>query len=159
MPARPGKPKWGGHRPKQALQKFAASKADARRKQDFYNASMNKLPSTQIMHGALLNRDTTFEGVFYVGVKTTGIFCRPTCPAKKPKPENVEYFSSPQEALYGGYRPCLRCSPLDKDKKASELVERLRDAVERSPTRRVSGTELQAEGIDTSTARRQFQRH
>jgi AraC family transcriptional regulator of adaptative response/methylated-DNA-[protein]-cysteine methyltransferase len=120
---------------------------------------MNKLPSTQIMYGALLNRDTTFEGVFYVGVKTTGIFCRPTCPAKKPKPENVEYFASSQQALYVGYRPCLRCSPLDKDKKACELVERLRDAVERSPTRRVSSTELQAEGIDPSTARRQFQRH
>lgn len=120
---------------------------------------MNKLPSIQIMYGALLNRDTTFEGVFYVGVKTTGIFCRPTCPAKKPKAENVEYFASPHEALYGGYRPCLRCSPLNKEKKPPELVERLRDVVEQSPTRKLSGVELQAIGIDPSTARRQFQRH
>ncbi len=111
------------------------------------------------MYRALLNRDTTFEGVFYVGVKTTGIFCRPTCPAKKPKNENVEYYSSPQEALYGGYRPCLRCRPLDKEQKPPELVDRLRKMVERSPAGKVSGSELCAEGIDPSTARRQYQRY
>ncbi|MGH8657658.1 MAG: Ada metal-binding domain-containing protein, partial [Gammaproteobacteria bacterium] len=66
---------------------------------------MNTLPPVPTMYRALLRRDTTFEGVFYVGVKTTGIFCRPTCPAKKPKSENVEYYASPQEALSGGYRP------------------------------------------------------
>lgn len=111
------------------------------------------------MYGALLNRDSTFEGVFYVGVKTTGIFCRPTCPAKKPKPENVEFFASPQEALGGGYRACARCRPLEREKELPGLVERLREVVEQSPTGRVSGAELSALGIDSSTARRQFQRH
>ncbi len=111
------------------------------------------------MYRALLRRDTTFEGVFYVGVKTTGIFCRPTCPAKKPKSENVEYYASPQEALSGGYRPCSRCRPLDKEQKPPELVSRLREMVERSPTGKVSGSELYAGGIDPSTARRQFQRY
>ena len=111
------------------------------------------------MYRALLGRDTAFEGVFYVGVKTTGVFCRPTCPAKKPKSENVEYYASPQAALYGGYRPCSRCRPLDKDSKPPELVSRLRELVERSPTGKVSGAELLAGGIDSSTARRQFQRY
>jgi len=110
------------------------------------------------MYRALLGRDTTFEGVFYVGVKTTGIFCRPTCPAKKPKSENVEYYASPQAALSGGYRPCARCRPLDTEPKPPALVSRLREMVERSPMGKVSGSELCAAGIDPSTARRQFQR-
>ena len=87
---------------------------------------MTTLPSASTMYQALVDRDSEFEGVFYVGVTTTGIFCRPTCPARKPKPENVEFFGSPKEALYAGYRPCLRCQPLDRDKKAPELVTRLR---------------------------------
>src|SRR5512145_402730 len=99
-----------------------------------YNAIMNRLPSAKTMYRALLSRDTNFEGIFYVGVKTTGIFCRPTCPAKKPKPENVEYFASAHEALYGGYQPCSRCHPLDKDGNLPEIVQRLLDAVEQSPT-------------------------
>ena len=120
---------------------------------------MSKLPPVSTMYRALLNRDSTFEGVFLVAVKTTGIFCRPTCAAKKPKRENVEYFASPQEALYSGYRPCSRCSPLDREKRAPDLVKRLLEVVEQSPTRKVTGTDLRAIGIDPSTARRQFQRY
>jgi AraC family transcriptional regulator of adaptative response/methylated-DNA-[protein]-cysteine methyltransferase len=120
---------------------------------------MNKLPSIKTMYRALLSRDTSFEGIFYVGVKTTGIFCRPTCPAKKPRPENVEYFSSPQEAIYGGYNPCLRCRPLYEDKNPPEIVQKLLEAVEQSPAGKFSDTELRDLGIDPSTARRQFQRY
>lgn len=122
-------------------------------------ADMNKLPPSSIMFRALMERDTTFEGVFYVGVKTTGIFCRPTCPSKKPRPENVEYFATPGEAIYAGYRPCLRCSPLEMEKKAPELVKRLCDAVEQSPAGKISGAQLQAMGVDPSQARRQFRRY
>ncbi|MBI4535353.1 MAG: bifunctional transcriptional activator/DNA repair protein Ada [Ignavibacteriae bacterium] len=117
---------------------------------------MRKLPSTRTMYKALLQRDSSFEGVFYVGVRTTGVFCRPTCAARKPKPENVEYFSSSKEALFGGYRPCTRCHPLDGERKPSAVVMRLREAVERSG--KLSGRDLRAMGIDPSTARRQFQR-
>jgi AraC family transcriptional regulator of adaptative response/methylated-DNA-[protein]-cysteine methyltransferase len=120
---------------------------------------MNKLPSPQTMYRALLSRDTSFEGIFYVGVKTTGIFCRSICSARTPKAENVEYFASTQEAMYAGYRPCLRCRPLDKEKRRPEVVQRLCDAVEQSPTGKLSDTELRNSGIDPSTARRQFQRH
>lgn len=120
---------------------------------------MTKLPPLPVMYRALLNRDTAFEGVFYVGVKTTGIFCRPTCPARKPKQENVEFFESSQEALYAGYRPCSRCQPLEREKKAPELVKKLCEAIEKSPTHKITGTELRAMGIDPSTARRQFQQY
>lgn len=118
-----------------------------------------KLPAARIMYKALLNRDSSFEGVFFVAVKTTGIFCRPTCPARKPKEENVEFFSSTQEALLAGYRACARCQPLERDKQAPELVKRLCTEVEKSPDGKISYLDLKNMGIDPSTARRQFKRY
>jgi AraC family transcriptional regulator of adaptative response/methylated-DNA-[protein]-cysteine methyltransferase len=112
-----------------------------------------------MMYRALVNRDSSFERIFFVGVRTTGIFCRPTCPAKKPARENVDFFPTPGEALHGGYRPCLRCRPMDPDKRPPELIERLRAEVERAPGGRLTDKELAALSIDPSTARRQFKRH
>jgi methylphosphotriester-DNA--protein-cysteine methyltransferase len=60
------------------------------------------LPPSDMMYRALINRDSSFEGIFFVGVRTTGIFCRPTCSAKKPARQNVDFFSTPSEALHGG---------------------------------------------------------
>jgi methylphosphotriester-DNA--protein-cysteine methyltransferase len=102
---------------------------------------MMKLPETQTMYDALLRRDTTFEGIFYVGVKTTRIFCRPACPARKPKPENVEYFGTPSDALYAGYRPCARCQPLNEHQAMPILVKQLCDLVETSPMNKVRGAD------------------
>jgi len=53
-------------------------------------APSNQLPAAEILYRALVERDSTFDGLFVAGVTTTGIFCRPTCGARKPKPENVE---------------------------------------------------------------------
>ena len=63
-----------------------------------------------IFFQAMLSRDHRFDGKFFIGVKTTGIYCRPICPAR-PKRENVEFFATPLEAERSGYRPCLRCRP------------------------------------------------
>ena len=120
---------------------------------------MELLPPPQTMYEALLNRDASFEGIFFVGVRTTGIFCRPTCPAKKPARENVDFFPTPSEALHGGYRPCLRCRPMDPDQRPPKLIERLRAEVEKAPGGRLTDKELSALAIDPSTARRQFKRH
>ena len=60
---------------------------------------------------ARLARDARFDGVFFIAVKTTGIFCRPICPANLPKEENVDYFDTQAQAMNAGYRPCLRCRP------------------------------------------------
>jgi AraC family transcriptional regulator of adaptative response / DNA-3-methyladenine glycosylase II len=68
---------------------------------------MNK---EDVYYKAMLARDHRFDGKFFVGVKTTGIYCRPICPAK-PKRENVEFFSNYLAAEKAGYRPCLRCRP------------------------------------------------
>ena len=121
--------------------------------------TLELLPPNDTMYQALVNRDSTFEGIFFVGVRTTGIFCRPTCSAKKPARENVEFFPSPNEALLGGYRPCLRCQPMDPVRRAPELIERLRAEVEKAPDGRLTDKELAALSIDPSTARRQFKRH
>ena len=117
------------------------------------------LPPADMMYRALINRDPSFEGIFFVGVRTTGIFCRPTCSAKKPARENVDFFANSGEALESGYRPCLRCHPLDQQRHAPKLIERLRAEVERAPGGKLTDKELEAMSIDPSTARRQFRRH
>ncbi len=111
------------------------------------------------MHQALLRRDRGYAGIFVVGVKTTGIFCRPTCFARKPRRENVEYFASASEALLAGYRPCRRCRPLDNGEQPPQWVESLRRRVDRAPTTRVSDADLRAMSIDPHRARRYFKRH
>ncbi|MFQ5525208.1 MAG: DNA-3-methyladenine glycosylase 2 family protein [Thermoanaerobaculia bacterium] len=65
----------------------------------------------RICERARLSRDARFDGRFYVGVLTTGIFCRPICPAPSPKPANVRFFASAAAASHAGLRPCLRCRP------------------------------------------------
>ena len=120
---------------------------------------MELLPPTETMFRALVNRDSSFEGIFFVGVRTTGIFCRPTCSAKKPARENVDFFATSSEALESGYRPCLRCHPMDPNQRAPKLIERLRIEVERAPDGRLTDKELTGLAIDPSTARRQFKRH
>src|SRR5438270_3044920 len=117
------------------------------------------LPPTETMYRALVNRDSSFEGIFFVGVRTTGIFCRPTCAAKKPARHHVDVCASSSEAVESGYRPCLRCHPLDSTGRPPELIERLRAEVERAPDGRLTDKELAAMAIDPSTARRQFKRH
>ena len=69
------------------------------------------MQDTQAFQRARMARDARFDGQFFVAVKSTGIFCRPICPAPSPKEENVEYFTVAQLALQAGYRPCLRCRP------------------------------------------------
>jgi len=121
--------------------------------------ALELLPPPETMYRALIDRDSSFEGIFFVGVRTTGIFCRPTCTAKKPARENVDFFATSNEALHGGYRPCLRCNPMDPDRRPPKLVERLRAEVERAEDGRLTDKELAAMSIDPSTARRQFKRH
>ena len=97
------------------------------------SASVQSLPTPRTMYRALSRRDAAYEGVFFTGVKTTGIFCRPTCKAKRPRAENVEFFPTVTEALHGGYRPCRLCRPMDGTKPVPPLVERLRRAAEAAP--------------------------
>ena len=107
---------------------------------------------------ALLAKDSKYEGTFYVGVITTGVFCRPTCPARKPKLENCEFFNTAEEALLASYRPCKRCQPLSHPNQVSSLVKILVDAIESNPEKRWKNKDFQDLLIDSSTARRQFKK-
>src|SRR6187401_123553 len=66
---------------------------------------------TKSLYKALTARDARFDGVFFVGVTSTDIYCRPICPVKTPKEANCRFFASPQAAEQAGFRPCLRCRP------------------------------------------------
>lgn len=69
------------------------------------------LPEAEVCKRARKARDPRFDGRFYVAVVTTGIYCRPICPARMPAEDNVRYFPSPASAQDAGFRPCLRCRP------------------------------------------------
>src|SRR5690349_7120872 len=66
---------------------------------------------TEIYWNAVRQNDARFDGAFYLGVKTTGIYCRPSCRARTPKRENLEFFTSINAAEKFGLRACLRCKP------------------------------------------------
>ncbi|WP_201833454.1 bifunctional transcriptional activator/DNA repair enzyme AdaA [Microvirga zambiensis] len=110
------------------------------------------------LFAALIARDPSYDGFAYVGVKTTGIFCRLTCPARKPKRTNVVFFSCRDAAQDAGFRACLRCKPLDLKRPTSGALETLRDRIKTEPDRRWSTDDVKALGYDPSTVRRAFQR-
>src|SRR5262245_55069064 len=120
---------------------------------------MNTRPSQLEMERAFQRGDASYDGVFFVGVRTTGIFCRPSCPARKPLPRNREYFGTTKEALFAGYRPCKRCRPMETNGQPPDWVARLLAEVEHNPTGRLRDANLRALAIDPSRARRYFNKH
>ena len=103
---------------------------------------------------ALLNKNKDYEGVFYVGVTSTGVFCRPTCPARKPKFEHCEFFHTPKQALLASFRPCKRCNPLSHLNAVSDIVKKLVKLVEDNPEKRWKDRDFRELLINESTARR-----
>ncbi len=120
---------------------------------------MMNLPSQKEMHRAFFASDSHYDGVFFTGVKTTGIFCRPTCPARKPKPENIEFFGAARDALFAGYRACKRCKPLERPGATPAWIGDLIAAVAAAPQRRWKDQDLRQRGIEPARARRWFQKH
>ncbi|MFW6192304.1 MAG: bifunctional transcriptional activator/DNA repair enzyme AdaA [Gemmatimonadota bacterium] len=117
------------------------------------------LPPDDEMYEAMLARDTRFDGIFITAVTTTGIFCRPSCPAKKPNRENVEFYRSAREALASGYRPCQRCRPLELPGRTPEFARELLEEIDRDPMVRLKDRDLRARGLDPATVRRWFKKH
>ena len=117
-------------------------------------------------YAAFERRDRTWDGRTFGGVKTTGIYCRPSCPARRPKRDNVEFFPSAAAAASAGYRPCLRCLPDDVNReevaleKAFRLVAASEDIRKRLHAARIhdwkdgvkKGVITQAEGEKLATA-------
>jgi AraC family transcriptional regulator of adaptative response/methylated-DNA-[protein]-cysteine methyltransferase len=125
------------------------------------NLMMNQqtIPDEEFMYQALVNRDSSLEGIFYFGVRTTGIFCRPTCSARKPRKENVDYFDSVKSALDSGYRPCKVCSPLTEAGQAPDWLKQLLDEVHAAPEVSFKDEDLQMRQLDPVRVRRWFQKH
>jgi AraC family transcriptional regulator of adaptative response/methylated-DNA-[protein]-cysteine methyltransferase len=120
---------------------------------------LTTLPPRDEMLRAMQKRDSGYDGVYFTAVKTTGIFCLPSCPARKPAERNVEFFATAREAIYSGYRPCLRCRPLELGKDAPEWVRTLTEELRRSPDRRIRDADLRDRGLDPTRVRRWFRRH
>ena len=118
-----------------------------------------QLPSKEVMYKALLEKDSSYEGIFYVAVKTTGIFCRPTCHARKPKKENVEFFSTAKNAIDYGYRPCKVCHPMEAFGKVPAWLEPLLKEIENDPGFSIKDYELKMRGMDPERIRRWFKKH
>ena len=115
------------------------------------------LPTDSEMFQAFSTRDADYDGVFFTAVKTTGIFCRPACPAKKPLRKNIQFFPTARDCLGAGYRPCKRCTPLDNSGDTPVWISELIDEVERNPARRWKDADLRAMSIQPERARRWFQ--
>ena len=115
------------------------------------------LPDRETMLRAFLARDADYDGLFLTAVKTTGIFCRPTCPARKPRPENVEFFATARDATFAGYRPCKRCRPLVPAGEAPDWLRPLLDEIEAEPARRWRDRDLRERGLSPERVRRWFQ--
>jgi AraC family transcriptional regulator of adaptative response/methylated-DNA-[protein]-cysteine methyltransferase len=84
---------------------------------------------------AFMRRDRGWDGRIIGAVKTTGIYCKPSCPAKRPKRENVEFYASAEEARAAGFRPCLRCKPdeVGRDREAVARAVKLIERAEEAP--------------------------
>src|SRR4029079_15368077 len=101
-------------------------------------------------------RDATYDGSFFAGIRTTGIFCRPGCGARQPLRENVEFFATASEDEKRGYRACLRCRPLEPALATPPWAEKLLALAERAREGRVTALALRHRGIDPARAARWF---
>lgn len=114
---------------------------------------------TEIYYRALLDRNQSYVGIFYVGVKTTSIFCIATCRARKPKYENVEFFSTFKSALDEGYRPCKICKPTENSNQAPEEVIKAIELMNKEPKTKITDYELRLNNLSPEIIRRWFKKH
>ncbi len=89
------------------------------------------------MERAWRARDSGYDGLFFLGVKTTGVFCRPSCPSR-PKREHLEFFLTLRDAVNAGYRPCKRCQPELANGTPPAWAANLMDRASASPDTRLS---------------------
>ncbi len=111
------------------------------------------------LYQALLERDPDYDGRAFVGVTSTGVFCRLTCPARKPKRVNCRFFPSVAACLEAGFRACKRCCPMEPVADADPTIRSLLDAFQRDAMRRWREADIVRLGYDPSTVRRAFKRH
>ncbi len=114
--------------------------------------------SFDVMYSVLGTRNTIYDGTFFTAVKTTGIFCHPSCRARIPKVENVVFYDSIQECLQNGFRPCKVCRPMEKIGETPTYIKDLITELQQNPHQRISDEQLKLKGIEPHTIRRWFKK-
>ena len=120
---------------------------------------LTMLPPVDEMFTAFEGRDESYDGIFITAVRTTGIFCRASCPARKPARENVEFFETAGDAMAHGYRPCKRCRPMEPPGATPDDIQELLRELDADPTLRLRDGDLRERGLEPATVRRWFQKH
>lgn len=110
---------------------------------------------------AVVDRDASADGAFILAVRTTGVFCRPGCPARTPKRENVEFFNTTTDALREGYRPCKRCRPTGTSISGHQrdIVEQVRAMIDMSDEKLTLSELATAVGVSPWHLQRLFKLH
>ena len=120
---------------------------------------MNIVLSFQQKYDIIGQQDPQYEGVFITAVKTTGIFCRPSCRARKPNRENVTFYDNVQQALQQGFRPCKVCKPMQKKDETPDYISAIIKELHVNPDVRLKDEDLKKRGIEPSQIRRWFKKH
>jgi AraC family transcriptional regulator of adaptative response/methylated-DNA-[protein]-cysteine methyltransferase len=97
-----------------------------------------KMPSEGVMRRALADRDARCDGVFVYGVITTGVYCRPSCPSRPARPENVRFFPDPTAAEAAGLRECKRCRPRASHNRVTRIIETVAQYIEQHAGERLT---------------------
>jgi AraC family transcriptional regulator of adaptative response/methylated-DNA-[protein]-cysteine methyltransferase len=117
------------------------------------------LPGPDTLYRALVEKDAAYDGLFFAGVTTTGIFCRPVCTARKPKRDHVVFYPSARDALLAGYRPCKVCRPMAPPDETPEAVRALLADLAADPALRLKDADLRARGLEPAGLRRWFKKN
>ena len=120
--------------------------------------AVNTVLTEPEMTAAWQRRDASYDGLFFSAVKTTGIFCRPSCPSR-PKLEHVEFFPTCGEAVRAGYRPCKRCQPELANGRPPDWVAQLMDRAAAAPDTKIAARDLRALNLPPERVRRWFKKN
>ncbi|HED34250.1 MAG TPA: methylated-DNA--[protein]-cysteine S-methyltransferase [Gammaproteobacteria bacterium] len=120
---------------------------------------MKNILTFEEKYDAIGKKDTHYEGIFITAVKTTGIFCRPSCRARKPRAKNVIFYNSTQEAIQNGFRPCKICKPMEKMHETPEYIQNIVKDLHENPYLRINDYDLKQRGVEPNKIRRWFKLH
>jgi len=120
---------------------------------------MKQQLSFQDKYQVILDRNSFYEGLFFTAVKTTGIFCRPSCTARKPMMENVIFYDSIHEAILNGYRPCKVCKPMELADETPAYIQEIIQELNNNPHLKIKDCDLRLRGLEPNRIRRWFKKH
>ncbi|MBL1419795.1 MAG: methylated-DNA--[protein]-cysteine S-methyltransferase [Alphaproteobacteria bacterium] len=120
---------------------------------------MNQNLSFDEKYAAIGVQDGRYEGAFITGVTSTGIFCRPSCRARRPLAKNIIFYDDPQQAIQAGFRPCKICKPMDLEGEAPDYVKSIIKDLHDDPYLKLKDWDLRQRGVEPSQIRRWFQKN